>query len=78
MTLHERIINTFEKKKVDKIVYSPRLYYWYIVNKIYSKQREHLQKEIPSHLLGKSQLEIYEYLDASPRYAAEALNMMKS
>jgi uroporphyrinogen-III decarboxylase len=75
MTLRERVIRTFEKSKIDRIVYSPRLYYWYFVNKIYSKQREDLQKEIPSHFLGKSQLEIYDYLKASPRYADETLGL---
>jgi len=75
LTLKERVLNTFAKKKIDKIVFSPRIYFWYIGNKLFQKRRSknNFPPNIPSHFVNKSQLEIYEYIGASPRYADETL-----
>jgi uroporphyrinogen-III decarboxylase len=75
MNLRQRFLNTFARKKIDKIVFSPRLYYWYFGNKLYKKRNveKYLKTEIPRRFLGKSQLEIYDMLEASPRYSEETL-----
>ncbi|MFX0010774.1 MAG: hypothetical protein ACFE9R_10695 [Candidatus Hermodarchaeota archaeon] len=73
MTLKQEFLNTFAKKKTHKIVFSPRLYYWYFGNKIYSKRRKNIQKSIPLYYYGKKQIEIYKNLYISPRYSEETL-----
>ncbi len=76
LTNRERFLNTFARKKIDQICYSPRLYYWYLGNKLYNKRKRHLEQlksRIPERFLKKSQLEIYNMLHAAPRYSAETL-----
>ena len=73
LTLKQRVINTFAKRKNDRIVFSPRLYYWYFGNNVFSKYSRHRKTFIPSKYLGKSQIDIYDYLKASPRYCEETL-----
>ena len=71
----EGILNTFAKKKIDKIVFSPRIYYWYLGNRLFKKGKhiKTLKDKIPERFLKKSQLEIYKMLGASPRYSEETL-----
>ncbi len=73
LTLRKRILNTFEYKKINRIVFSPRLYYWYLGNKLHLKLTANKRyfANIPSHYLGKTQYEIYTLLGASPRYVFE-------
>lgn len=73
LTLRKRILNTFEYKKINRIVFSPRLYYWYLGNKLHLKLSANKRyfANIPSHYLGKTQYEIYTHLGASPRYVFE-------
>ena len=76
MTLQQRLLNTFAHKKVDRLLFSPRLYYWYIGNKLYlrpSKQKSRFTRYIPPQFLGRSQLGVYDYLNAAPRYTLESL-----
>ncbi|MBY9016444.1 MAG: hypothetical protein KGD68_12185 [Candidatus Lokiarchaeota archaeon] len=73
MTLRESILNTFAKKETHQIVFSPRIYYWYLGNKIYSKRKSKISSNIPSHYYGKKQIDIYADLCASPRYSEETL-----
>ena len=73
MSLRQDFLNTFAHKRINNIVFSPRIYYWYLGNKIYSRRKKNISEEIPSHFFGMSQLEIYKNLDASPRYAEETL-----
>jgi hypothetical protein len=73
MTLQQEILKTFSKKNTHKIVFSPRLYYWYFGNKIYSKQKKNYSKAIPTHYYGKNQIDIYKELGISPRYSEETL-----
>lgn len=71
-SLRERFLATFASEKVDKIVFSPRLYYWYNENKVFFKsKRSEKKKYVPENYDGKSQHEIYEMLNASPRYIFE-------
>jgi len=73
LTIRERILNTFSHKPIDKIVFSPRLYYWYRGNKLWKRQRtdEKCAGNIPKYILRKSLIQIYNYLEASPRYITE-------
>ncbi len=75
LTNKQRVLNTFAKKQIDRIIYSPRIYYWYFGNKLFKRRRkqEDIKAEIPERFLDKSQLEIYDLLDASPRYSQETL-----
>lgn len=73
MTFKQEFLNTFSKKKSHKIVFSPRLYYWYFGNKIYSKLRKNFQASVPVQYYGKKQIEIYNDLCISPRYSEETL-----
>ncbi|MHA1294043.1 MAG: uroporphyrinogen decarboxylase family protein [Promethearchaeota archaeon] len=76
LTLRQRLLNTFAHKRIDRLVFSPRLYYWYLGNKLYlrpKKMKQRFQRKIPPQFLGKSQLKIYDYLEASPRYTLESL-----
>ena len=76
LTNRERLLNTFAKKKVDRLLFSPRLYYWYLDNKLYlrpSRQKKRFSRIIPPQFLGRSQLQVYDYLKAAPRYCLESL-----
>lgn len=73
MTLKQEILKTFSTEKSHKIVFSPRLYYWYLGNKIYSKRKKNYSKTIPTQYFGKTQLDIYKKLEISPRYSEETL-----
>lgn len=73
MTLRQEILKTFSKKKSHEIVFSPRLYYWYFGNKIYSKLRKNFPVAVPTQYYGKKQLDIYKELSISPRYSEETL-----
>ncbi|NHJ20420.1 MAG: hypothetical protein EAX91_05730 [Candidatus Lokiarchaeota archaeon] len=73
MTLKQEFLNTFAKKETHKIVFSPRLYYWYFGNKIYSKLRKNFQASVPVQYYGRKQIEIYRDLCVSPRYSEETL-----
>lgn len=67
MTFRERIHNTFNKKQIDKIVWQPRIYYWYKWHKAY--------KTLPEKYRGMSMLEVYDDLRISPRYFPEVLDI---
>ncbi|MHA1762979.1 MAG: uroporphyrinogen decarboxylase family protein [Promethearchaeota archaeon] len=73
MNLKERVINTFRGKPVDKIVFSPRIYYWYMKNKLYKRFNPSKNNKIPQKYFKKSQLDIHEMLNTSPRYCEETL-----
>ena len=59
MTPLDRILATFEGKKVDRIVWQPRIDHWYDANKNLGT--------LPRKYRGKELLEIYDDLRASPR-----------
>ena len=60
MTFRERIIATFKKERIDKVVWQPRLEHWYNVSCV--------RGTIPKEYKDKTIFEIYDDLDASPRY----------
>jgi hypothetical protein len=75
MSLRERLLDTFAKKPIERIVFSPRIYYWYLGNNLLNKRNveKYLKGPVPERYWGKSQLEIYDILDANIRYAEESL-----
>lgn len=68
-------LNTFAHKPTDRIVFSPRIYYWYLGNRLFIKYRvkKNLKANIPERFLRKSQVQIYDLLNAAPRYTEESL-----
>jgi len=60
MNFRERILKTFKREKIDKIVWQPRIEHWYTVNK--------LKNKLPQKYKNKNILEIYDDLNASVRY----------
>lgn len=60
MTFQKRIMATFRKERIDKIVWQPRLEYWYRVNKV--------RGTLPEKYKNRDLLEIYDDLNASVRY----------
>ncbi|MGV9172081.1 MAG: hypothetical protein ACOC44_13365 [Promethearchaeia archaeon] len=76
LTNRERILNTFKHKEVDRLVFSPRIYYWFgSNNQIYRPKmyRTERKRRIPPQYRTFNQLKIYDYLDASPRYTLETI-----
>jgi len=64
MTNRERIIATFKREKIDRIVWQPRIEHWYNVNK--------LRGTLPEKYKNMELIEIYDDLDASIRYTHDA------
>ncbi|MFQ6094739.1 MAG: uroporphyrinogen decarboxylase family protein [Candidatus Bathyarchaeia archaeon] len=91
MTLRERIISTFKRAKVDRIVWQPRIYYWFYGNRLRNRLPEGYEDKsllesfysniqayrgvVPDRYRDKSMLEIYDDLHASPRYPQEVLGV---
>jgi hypothetical protein len=75
LTLKQGWLNTFDHKQINKIVFSPRIYYWYLKNNVNSKRLKKIQtaKSIPDEYFGLSQLDIYDLFKASPRYSDETI-----
>lgn len=76
LTNKERFLRTFQKRPIDQLVFSPRLYYWYLSNNQYFQPKMYRSEQnrfIPPQYRGKSQLKIYDYLQASPRYTLETI-----
>ncbi len=59
MNNRERTIAVFEHRKPDRLIWQPRLHYWYSVNKA--------RGTLPEKYEGWDLLAIYDDLDASPR-----------
>ena len=87
MNFKELILRTFEKKKLDQIVWQPRIMLWYNgnmvsrisprISKKYSALRianlSDRDQFVPKEYIGKNIIEIYKDLNASIRYCAETL-----
>ncbi len=67
MTTRERILRTFAKEPRDKVVWQPRIYYWY--------NGRQADGTMPEKYRGKSMLDIYDDLRASPRYPSEVMEV---
>ena len=67
MTFRQRVLNTFQRRPVDRIVWQPRIYYWY------NGRRD--TDTMPEKYKGMSMLDVYDSLRASPRYPPEVLDL---
>jgi len=90
MNFKKEILKTFERKK-HKIVWQPRIYYWFYGNGLKNRLPEgynditvlygmywnipYYGGDIPEKYVNKSMLEIYDDLNASPRYPEEVLGV---
>lgn len=66
-TPRERVMATFEGRPVDRIVFQPRIYYWY--------NGRTATGTMPERYQDMSMLEVYDDLGVSPRYPAEVLGI---
>lgn len=80
-TFEERQLATFQHEPLEQIVWQPRFSDWYAQNHIYELKKtmneEELAKynlrctDLPRDIFGMEHVEIYDYLNASPRYPGE-------
>jgi len=91
VNFRERTLRTFQKKKIDKIVWQPRIYCWYYANRLKNKPwdgdkgrsslnflYDNIQPykgNVPEKYKDKTMMEIYDDLNASPRYPQEVLGV---
>jgi len=67
MTFRERLLRTFQRREKDRILWQPRIYYWY--------NGRRATDTMPGKYHGMSMLEVYDALEASPRYGPEVLGL---
>jgi hypothetical protein len=78
---HDLILQTYERKKHDRIVFQPRLMLWFNRNGIGGltpdkyKKNERVQKFVPERYIGKNILEIHRDIDSSVRYSGETMGI---
>ena len=80
-SFEERQIATFKHQPVERIVWQPRFSDWYLQNHIAKLKPELSDQELskfhfhcpdlPKEIFGMARDEIYDYLNASPRYIGE-------
>lgn len=91
MNHRERILRTFQRRRVDKIVWQPRICYWYYGNRLKNRLPDGYEDKsllnslynsiepyngcVPKRYKAKSVIEIYGDLNASPRYPQEVLGI---
>lgn len=75
LTRDQRFLNTFERKRVDRLSFSPRLNYWYAKNKHILHSKPTNDSKIPEKYHKKSQIQIYDMLEASIRYCLESCDI---
>lgn len=91
MNTREGILRTFQRKKVDKIVWQPRIYYWYYGNRLKNKLPDGYKEKflldsfynniqpyhgnVPERYRDRSMIQVYDDLNASPRYPQETLGI---
>ena len=75
----ELILRTFQHKPIDRIVWQPRIMYWYNSNQVYRLTPEKYQKVeefVPKEYIGKSIKEVYKDINASIRYPLETFGLV--
>jgi hypothetical protein len=87
----QRLLKTFRREPVSRIVWQPRIYYWYYGNRLQNELPEGYEDrsgldmlyeviqaydgDVPDRYRNLSMIEIYNDLRASPRYAPEVLGI---
>ena len=75
----ELILRTLEHKPIDRIVWQPRIMYWYFSNQIHRLTPEKYQsfeQFVPKEYIGKSIKEVYKDINASIRYPEETFGFV--
>lgn len=70
----ELILRTFEHKSIERIVWQPRIMYWYQSNRVQSltPEKYHSVEEfVPKEYIGKNIKDIYKDINGSIRYPQE-------
>jgi hypothetical protein len=80
VNFREAIMKTFRREELDRVVWQPRIRYWYNGNQVDKPPGEIRQEdipypEVPARYRGKTPLEVYDMLRASPRYPGEILGI---
>jgi hypothetical protein len=91
MTLREAILRTFRREPVDRLIWQPRIYYWYYGNGLPNPAPEAYvrihgepppfpiervaEPNVPEEYRSSSMIELYRKLPASPRYPQEVLGV---
>ncbi len=91
MTYREAILRTFRGEPVDRLVWQPRIYYWYYGNNLpneppedylragrepLSIHVEHVSNpQVPDEFRTQRMIDLYRKLPASPRYPQETLRV---
>jgi hypothetical protein len=79
LTNRERVLATFRKQPIDRIVWQPRIHHWYNTNyqRIMGQEVTYpalnTYPPIPADLRGKGLMDVFRTLGCSPRYAPENL-----
>lgn len=74
----ELILRTFNHESIDKIVWQPRIMYWYNSNRIQSLTLEKypaVEEFVPKEYIGKNIKEIYKEINGSIRYPPETFGI---
>ena len=90
-TPRQRILKTFRHEPVSRIVWQPRIYYWYYANRLQNRLPEGYtdtstlddiyrssqpyDSHVPDRYRRMTMLEVYDDLRASPRYGPEVLGI---
>jgi len=75
----ELILHIFEHKPIDRIVWQPRIMYWYFsnqVDRLTPEKYQSVEQFVPKEYIGKSIKEIYKDLNASIRYPEETFGFV--
>jgi hypothetical protein len=75
-SLREALLATLRHESHDRIVFQPRFMFWYSGNQVYSLTEANAgnaPSDVPRKYWGQEIIDIYDDLDASPRYAGEVL-----
>lgn len=75
----ELILRTFEHKPIDRIVWQPRIMYWYFSNQVHRltlEKYQSVEKFVPKEYIGKSIKEVYKDINASIRYPEETFGFV--
>jgi hypothetical protein len=79
MNFRELNMRTFQRKEIDRVLWQPRIRYWYNGNQVQKRRGEIKGKipypDVPDRYRGRAPLEVYDMLDASPRYPGEILGI---
>ncbi|MHA1682395.1 MAG: uroporphyrinogen decarboxylase family protein [Promethearchaeota archaeon] len=75
----ERILRTFTGERIERVVWQPRIMYWFNGNHVYVPKEKHNyvlhDPTIPGAYFGMDALEVHQALDSSIRYPAETLGI---